>query len=210
MTATCSVRATPLASVCTLPRAVRAHASTARRSSMVSPVVRRTCRASTRPVTRPRPTASTARLSIQTIRTTSPALLDPAMNSAQTPGKRWLARSRVLPSPWMSRLCPPRMVPRLRRPLRPLRRPLRPLRRPLRPLRRPLRPSTISPRLMPIRPSLTLRPPSMLLRRPSMTIWRRSLRISLLWTSRNSTLSSIRLLTRSLLTPPCVLRRMAA
>ena len=196
MTATCSVRATPLASVCTLPRAVRAHASTARRSSMVSPVVRRTCRASTRPVTRPRPTASTARLSIQTIRTTSPALLDPAMNSAQTPGKRWLARSRVLPSPWMSRLCPPRMVPRLRRPLRPL--------------RRPLRPSTISPRLMPIRPSLTLRLPSMLLRRPSMTIWRRSLRISLLWTSRNSTLSSIRLLTRSLLTPPCVLRRMAA
>ena len=196
MTATCSVRATPLASVCTLPRAARARASTARRSSMVSPVVRRTCRASTRPVTRPRPTASTARLSIQTIRTTSPALLDPAMNSAQTPGKRWLARSRVLPSPWMSRLCPPRMVPRLRRPLRPL--------------RRPPRPSTISPRLMPIRPSLTLRPPSMLLRRPSMTIWRRSLRISLLWTSRNSTLSSIRLLTRSLLTPPCVPRRMAA
>ena len=196
MTATCSVRATPLASVCTLPRAVRARASTARRSSMVSPVVRRTCRASTRPVTRPRPTASTARLSIQTIRTTSPALLDPAMNSAQTPGKRWLARSRVLPSPWMSRLCPPRMVPRLRRPPRPL--------------RRPPRPSTISPRLMPIRPSLTLRPPSMLLRRPSMTIWRRSLRISLLWTSRNSTLSSIRLLTRSLLTPPCVPRRMAA
>ena len=196
MTATCSVRATPLASVCTLPRAVRAHASTARRSSMVSPVVRRTCRASTRPVTRPRPTASTARPSIQTIRTTSPALLDPAMSSAQTPGKRWLARSRVLPSPWMSRLCPPRMVPRLRRPPRPL--------------QRPPRPSTISPRLMPIRPSLTLRPPSMLLRRPSMTIWRQSLRISLLWTSRNSTLSSIRLLTRSLLTPPCVLRRMAA
>ena len=196
MTVTCSVRATPLASVCTLPRAVRAHASTARRSSMVSPVVRRTCRASTRPVTRPRPTASTARLSIQTIRTTSPALLDPAMNSAQTPGKRWLARSRVLPSPWMSRLCPPRMVPRLRRPPRPL--------------RRPPRPSTISPRLMPIRPSLTLRPPSMLLRRPSMTTWPRSLRISLLWTLRNSTLSSIRLLTRSLLTPPCVPRRMAA
>ena len=196
MTATCSVRAIPLASVCTLPRAVRAHASTARRSSMVSPVVRRTCRASTRPVTRPRPTASTARPSIQTIRTTSPALLDPAMSSAQTPGKRWLARFRVLPSPWMSRLCPPRMVPRLRRPPRPL--------------RRPPRPSTISPRLMPIRPSLTLRPPSMLLRRPSMTIWRQSLRISLLWTSRNSTLSSIRLLTRSLLTPPCVPRRMAA
>ena len=196
MTVTCSVRATPLASVCTLPRAVRAHASTARRSSMASPVVRRTRRASTRPVTRPRPTASTARPSIQTIQTTSPALLDPAMNSAQTPGKRWLARSRVLPSPWMSRLCPPRMVPRLRRP-------------PL-PLRRPPLPSTISPRLMPIRPSPTLRPPSMLLRRPSMTIWRRSLRISLLWTSRNSTLSSIRLLTRSLLTPPCVPRRMAA
>ena len=196
MTVTCSVRATPLASVCTLPRAVRGHASTARRSSMASPVVRRTRRASTRPVTRPRPTASTARPSIQTIQTTSPALLDPAMNSAQTPGKRWLARSRVLPSPWMSRLCPPRMVPRLRRPPRPL--------------RRPPRPSTISPRLMPIRPSLTLRPPSMLLRRPSMTIWRRSLRISLLWTSRNSTLSSIRLLTRSLLTPPCVPRRMAA
>ena len=196
MTVTCSVRATPLASVCTLPRAVRAHASTARRSSMASPVVRRTRRASTRPVTRPRPTASTARPSIQTIRTTSPALLDPAMSSAQTPGKRWLARSRVLPSPWMSRLCPPRMVPRLRRP-------------PL-PLRRPPLPSTISPRLIPIRPSPTLRPPLMLLRRPSMTIWRRSLRISLLWTSRNSMLSSIRLLTRSLLTPPCVPRRMAA
>ena len=198
MTVTCSVRATLLASVCTLPRAVRVHASTARRSSMASPVVRRTCRASTRPVTRPRPTASTARPSIQTIRTTSPALLDPAMSSAQTPGKRWLERSRVLPSPWMSRLCPPRMVPRLRRPPRPLRRP---------PL---LLPSTISPRLMPIRPLLTLRPLSMLLRRPWMTTWPRSLRISLLRTSRNSTLSSIRLLTRSLLTPPCALRRMAA
>ena len=198
MTVTCSVRATLLASVCTLPRAVRVHASTARRSSMASPVVRRTCRASTRPVTRPRPTASTARPSIQTIRTTSPALLDPAMSSAQTPGKRWLERSRVLPSPWMSRLCPPRMVPRLRRPPRPLRRP---------PL---LLPSTISPRLMPIRPLLTLRPLSMLLRRPWMTTWPRSLRISLLWTSRSSTLSSIRLLTRSLLTPPCVPRRMAA
>ena len=198
MTVTCSVRATLLASVCTLPRAVRVHASTARRSSMASPVVRRTCRASTRPVTRPRPTASTARPSIQTIRTTSPALLDPAMSSAQTPGKRWLERSRVLPSPWMSRLCPPRMVPRLRRPPRPLRRP---------PL---LLPSTISPRLMPIRPLLTLRPLSMLLRRPWMTTWPRSLRISLLWTSRSSTLSSIRLLTRSLLTPPCALRRMAA
>ena len=196
MTVTCSVRATPLASVCTLPRAVRAHASTARRSSMVSPVVRRTCRASTRPVTRPRPTASTARPSIQTTRTTSPALLDPAMSSAQTPGKKWLARSRVLPSPWMSRLCPPRMAPRLRRPPRPLRRP------------RP--PSVTSPRMIPIRPSLTLRPPSMLLRRPWMTTWPRSLRISLLWTLRNSTLSSIRLLTRLLLTPPCVLRRMAA
>ena len=196
MTVTCSVRATPLASVCTLPRAVRAHASTARRSSMVSPVVRRTCRASTRPVTRPRPMASTARPSIQTTRTTSPALLDPAMRSAQAPGKRWLARSQVLPSPWTPRLCPPRMVLRLRRPPRPL--------------RRPPRPSTISPRLMPIRPSLTLRPPSMLLRRPSMTTWPRSLRISLLWTLRNSTLSSIRLLTRSLLTPPCALRRMAA
>ena len=154
MTAICSVHPTSSVLVYTLPSTVTVRASTARRSSTASPVARRTCRASTRPVIPPRPTASTVRPSTPTTRTTCPALPDPVMSSAPTPGRRRLAPSPAPLCLWMSPLCPPRTAPRLPPPLL-------------------LLPLTTSPRLTPTRPSPTHRLPSMQPRRLSMTTSRR-------------------------------------